>query len=109
MGDEQKFVNVRAAYANSLIEKAAVRSDFFVLDCDSKEPTKMSDVYLEHPEVCVSFGIAEQNMVAAAADMATIGYIPFVNTFAQFISMRALDQVRNSIAYPNLNVKLDTK
>ena len=104
--DLNKFVNVRAAYAKALIQKAKHRKDFFVLDCDSKEPTKMSEVYHKYPEICFSFGIAEQNMVSAAAGMATLGVIPFVNTFAQFISMRALDQVRNSIAYPNLNVKL---
>lgn len=103
---ETKLVNVRAAYARKLIEKAKERSDFLVLDCDSKEPTKISEVYKEHPDLCISFGIAEQNMISAAAGIATMGYIPFVNSFAQFLSMRGLDQIRNSIAYPNLNVKL---
>lgn len=101
-----QVVSVREAYANALCEHAKTRKDFLVLDSDSKEPTKMSLVFAKHPELCISFGIAEQNMVSAAAGMATLGIIPFVNSYAQFLSMRALDQIRNSIAYPNLNVKL---
>ena len=58
------------------------------------------------PEREFNFGIAEQNMMAAAAGMATCGLIPFVSTYAVFASMRALDQVRNSICYTNLNVKI---
>ena len=58
------------------------------------------------PERSFNFGIAEQNMMAAAAGMATTGLIPFANTYAVFASMRALDQVRNSIHYPRLNVKI---
>jgi transketolase len=103
---KSNLVNVRSAFASALIEYAKERSDFLVLDCDSKEPTKISEIYKEHPEICISFGISEQNMVSAAAGIATTGTIAFLSTFAQFISMRALDQVRNSIAYPNLNVKL---
>ena len=58
------------------------------------------------PEREFNFGIAEQNMVAAAAGMATTGLIPFVSTYAVFVTLRALDQVRNSICYPQLNVKI---
>ena len=63
-------------------------------------------VAYEAPEFFLNLGIAEQNMMAAAAGMATTGLIPFANTYAVFASMRALDMVRNSIHYPRLNVKI---
>jgi len=102
----KSLFNVREAYANTLCKHAKQRKDFLVLDSDSKEPTKIDSFYKEYPELCISLGIAEQNMVSVAAGLATVGLIPFVNSYAQFISMRALDQVRNSIAYPNVNVKI---
>ena len=98
--------NLRESYAKTLCDFATSRDDFLVLDSDSKEPTKVDQFYKAIPHLCISFGIAEQNMVSAAAGMATLGLIPFVNSYAQFVSMRALDQVRNSIAYPNVNVKI---
>ena len=79
--------------------------NFVVLDSDSREPTKPDKFTKLFPELSYSFGISEQNMVSAAAGMATYGIIPFINSYAQFISMRSLDQVRNPI-YPNLNVKI---
>ena len=103
---DTKVCNLRESYARTLCDFAQFRDDFLVLDSDSKEPTKVDQFYKANPHMCISFGIAEQNMVSAAAGMSTIGFIPFVNSYAQFVSMRALDQIRNSIAYPNVNVKI---
>ena len=98
--------DLREIYVETLCKLAKERADFVVLDADSKEATKVDRFARLFPDRALSFGIAEQNMVSAAAGFATTGIIPFVNTYAMFIAMRALDQVRNSVAYPNLNVKL---
>jgi len=98
--------NVRQAYVEALIQQAEKNERIVALDADSQEPTKIGFFASRFPNRSFNFGIAEQNMVTASAGMATEGLIPFVNTFAAFISYRALDQVRNSVAYPNLNVKL---
>lgn len=98
--------DVRKAYFNQLCKIARNNENIVVLDADSREPTNSYIFSNEFPDRSFNFGICEQNMVSAAAGMATEGLVPFVNTFAAFISYRALDQVRNSIAYPNLNVKI---
>lgn len=98
--------NLRAVYADTLCELAATHERFVVLDADSTEATLVDRFRKRYPERAFSFGIAEQNMVSAAAGFATVGIKAFANTYAMFIAMRALDQVRNSVAYPNLDVKL---
>jgi transketolase len=77
-----------------------------VLDADVSKSVGTNQFAARFPERSFNFGIAEQNMMAAAAGMATTGLIPFATTYAVFASMRALDQVRNSIHYPRLNVKI---
>ena len=80
--------------------------DVVVLDADVAKSIKTTDFRERFPERSFNFGIAEQNMMGAAAGMASTGLIPFASTYAVFASMRALDQVRNSIHYPKLNVKI---
>jgi transketolase len=96
----------RHAYAETLLELGETNPDIVVLDADVSKSIGTNKFAQKFPERSFNFGIAEQNMMAAAAGMATTGLIPFASTYAVFASMRALDQVRNSIHYPRLNVKI---
>ncbi|NDJ75825.1 MAG: transketolase family protein [Chloroflexi bacterium] len=96
----------RHAYAEAIIELAEENPNVVVLDADVSKSIKTNQFAEKFPERSFNFGIAEQNMMAAAAGMATTGLIPYVSTYAVFASMRALDQLRNSIHYPGLNVKV---
>jgi transketolase len=96
----------RYAYAEAVLELAEANPEVVVLDADVSKSIGTNKFGLRFPERSFNFGIAEQNMMAAAAGMATTGLIPFASTYAVFASMRALDQVRNSIHYPRLNVKI---
>jgi len=96
----------RYAYADALLELGEKNPDVVVLDADVSKSVGTNKFAQKFPERSFNFGIAEQNMMAAAAGMATPGLIPFASTYAVFASMRALDQVRNSIHYPRLNVKI---
>jgi len=96
----------RYSYAEAILELGEKNPDIVVLDADVSKSIK-TDLFAEKfPDRSFNFGIAEQNMMAAAAGMATTGLIPFATTYAVFASMRALDMVRNSIHYPGLNVKI---
>ncbi len=95
---------LRKVYIERLIELAAIDDRIVSLDTDSQEATMADKFAAAYPDRAFTFGIAEQDMVSAAGGMATMGLVPFVNSYSMFIAMRALDQVRNSIAYPNLNV-----
>jgi transketolase len=96
----------RASFAAAILEIGARNPNVVVLDADVSKSIGTSKFAAEFPERAFNFGIAEQNMFAAAAGMATTGLIPFACTYAVFASMRALDQVRNAIHYPRLNVKI---
>lgn len=96
----------RYAYAEAILELGERNIDVVVLDADVSKSVRTNEFASRFPERAFNFGIAEQNMMAAAAGMATTGLIPFATTYAVFASMRALDQVRNSIHYPRLNVKI---
>jgi len=96
----------RYAYADAILELGEKNPDVVVLDADVSKSIGTNKFAQKFPERSFNFGIAEQNMMAAAAGMATTGLIPFASTYAVFASMRALDQVRNSIHYPRLNVKI---
>ena len=96
----------RASFAQTVIELGEANPDIVVLDADVSKSIGTNKFGAQFPERHFNFGIAEQNMFAAAAGMATTGLIPFACTYAVFASMRALDMVRNSIHYPNLNVKI---
>jgi transketolase len=96
----------RQAYAEAVLELGERNPDVVVLDADVSKSIGTNRFAEKFPERSFNFGIAEQNMMAAAAGMASTGLIPFASTYAVFASLRALDQVRNSIHYPRLNVKI---
>jgi len=97
---------LREAAGIALTRLAEKYPDFVVLDADIAGGTGMHHFRKAHPERFIQCGIAEQNMMGIAAGLATCGIIPFVTSFAVFLSMRALEQARTTIAYPNLNVKV---
>lgn len=97
----------RAAFGDALVELGKVNNEVVVFDSDVSESTQTSRFGRAYPDRFFQMGIAEANMVGAAAGMSTLGYIPWVSTFAVFIAKRAIDQVRVSIAYPKMNVKLN--
>jgi transketolase len=101
-------VSVREAYGKALIELSRQNPDIVVLDADLSRSTMTHIFTSEFPERIFDCGIAEQNMVGIAAGLAASGKIPFASTFAVFIPGRCFDQVRMSVAQPQLNVKLVT-
>lgn len=98
--------STREAYGEALKELGAVNEKIVVLDADLSGSTKTSTFKKAFPDRHFNFGIAEANMVCAAAGFALSGYIPFASTFAMFGTGRAFEQVRNSVAHCNANVKL---
>lgn len=96
---------MRVEYGKQLVEIGRRYDNLVVLEADLKDSTQSVQFEQEFPERFFNFGIAEQNMVGAAAGFALCGKIPVVHSFATFISLRACEQVRTTIAYPNLNVK----
>ena len=103
---EMKKIATRDSYGNALVELGAEHPDLVVLDADLAGATKTGTFKKVYPERHMNFGIAEGNMIAAAAGMASAGLVPFASSFAMFAAGRAFEQVRNSIGYPNLNVKI---
>ena len=99
-------IATRAAYGKALVEFADQEPNLVVLDADLSGSTMTKDFGAAHPDRFFDMGIAEANMVGVAAGLATCGKKPFVNSFAMFAADRAWEQVRNSVAYPNMNVKL---
>ena len=104
MKEEKK--STRQSYGEALLELGKFNKNVVVLDADLAGATKSGIFQKEFPNRFFDMGIAEQNMMATAAGMATCGKIPFASTFAVFATGRAYDQIRNSICYPNLNVKI---
>ena len=100
------MIALREAAGEILVALGRERSDFVVLDGDIAGGTGMHRFRRAFPERFVQCGIAEQNMMGVAAGLATTGIIPIATTFAVFLSMRALEQARTSVAYPNLPVKI---
>lgn len=98
-------IATREAYGNALAEFGE-KYDFVVLDADLAAATKTGVFKKKFPERFFDCGIAEGNMMSVAAGIATTGKIPFVSTFAMFAAGRAFEQVRNSVGYPHLNVKI---
>jgi transketolase len=99
-------IATRESYGNGLVELGAKYPEIVVLDADLAESTKTVYFKKAYPDRFFDCGIAEQNMVAVAAGLATCGKIPFCSSFAMFASGRAFDQIRNGVAYPKLNVKI---
>lgn len=99
-------IATREAYGNALAEFGALNENIVVLDADLAEATKTCVFKKKFPERFFDCGIAENNMFGVAAGLAAAGKIPFASTFAMFAAGRSFDQVRNSIGYPHLNVKI---
>lgn len=104
--NEQIKKATRESYGEELEKLGNENENIVVFDADLSQATKTSIFAKSHPERFFDMGIAEQNMMSTAAGMATCGDIPYVSTFAVFAAGRAYDQIRNSICYPNLNVKI---
>ena len=106
MADVKKIAT-RESYGNTLKELAAEgHEDLVVLDADLAAATKTGMFRKAYPDRHFDCGIAEENMMGVAAGLSTMGYVPFVSSFAMFAAGRAFEQVRNSIGYPHLNVKI---
>ena len=103
---EVKKIATRESYGNALAELGAQHDNVVVLDADLAGATKTSVFKKAFPERHIDCGIAEGNMMGVAAGLATTGKVPFASTFAMFASGRAFEQIRNSIGYPHLNVKI---
>ena len=101
-----KKIATREAYGEALLQLGRENSNVVVLDADLSKSTKTYDFGKHFPERFFNMGIAEQNMMGTAAGLAASGKIAFASTFAVFASGRAFEQIRNSIAYPKLNVKI---
>lgn len=101
-----KKIATRQSYGEALLELGKENENIVVLDADLSGATKTGIFAKEFPERFFNMGIAEQDMMTTAAGMSTMGKIPYASTFAVFAAGRAYDQIRNSICYPNLNVKI---
>ena len=103
---EVKKIATRESYGNALVELGKEHENVVVLDADLAEATKTGIFRKAFPERHIDCGIAEGNMMGIAAGLSTTGLVPFASTFAMFAAGRAFEQVRNSIGYPHLNVKI---
>ena len=103
---EVKKIATRESYGNALVELGAEYPNLVVLDADLAAATKTGVFKKAYPDRHIDCGIAECNMVGIAAGLSTVGMIPFVSSFAMFAAGRAFEQVRNSVGYPHLNVKI---
>ena len=98
--------STRQAYGEALVKLGKENNDVVVLEADLSKSTMTAYFKKYFPERHINVGIAEADMIGAAAGFATTGKIPFASTFAMFAAGRAYDQIRNSVAYPKLNVKI---
>jgi transketolase len=103
---EVKKIATRDSYGNALVELGQEHEDVIVLDADLAAATKTGTFRKAFPERHWDIGIAESNMTGIAAGLSTCGKVPFISSFAMFAAGRAYEQVRNSIGYPKLNVKI---
>lgn len=101
-----KKIATRDSYGNALVELGKEKDNVVVLDADLAAATKTAVFKKEFPERHIDCGIAEANMTGIAAGLSTCGKVPYISTFAMFAAGRAFEQVRNSIGYPHLNVKI---
>ena len=103
---EVKKIATRDSYGNALAELGKENENLVVLDADLAAATKTGVFKKAYPERFIDCGIAEANMTGVAAGLSTCGKVPFISSFAMFVAGRAFEQVRNSIGYPYLNVKI---
>lgn len=99
-------IATREAYGKALVKLGEKNQDVVVLDADLSKSTKTEEFAKAFPERFINVGIAEQNMMGTAAGLAASEKIPFVSSFAMFATGRAFEQIRNTVAYPELNVKI---
>ena len=104
--DLDNRIATRESFGKALVELGRKNENVVVLTADLAGATKTSLFEKEFPDRFINVGIAEQNMIGISAGLATTGKIPFASTFAMFAAGRAYDQIRNSVAYPKLNVKI---
>ncbi len=98
--------STRQAYGEALVELGSQNNNIVVLDADLTKSTKTNLFQEAFPERHINVGIAEADLIGTAAGLATCGKIPFASTFAMFAAGRAFEQIRNTVAYPKLNVKI---
>ena len=103
---EVEKIATRASYGNALVELGNEKDDLVVLTADLAAATMTGVFAKAHPDKHINCGIAESNMTCIAAGLAATGKVPFASSFAMFAAGRAFEQVRNSIGYPHLNVKI---
>lgn len=103
---EVKKIATRESYGNALVELGAENDKIVVLDADLAAATKTGMFKKAYPDRHIDCGIAECNMIGIAAGLAATGKVPFASSFAMFAAGRAFEQVRNSVGYPHLNVKI---
>ena len=103
---EMKKIATRDAYGQTLVELGNQRDDIVVMDADLAAATKTGMFKKAHPDHFFNAGIAEANMIGVAAGLAACGKTVFASSFAMFAAGRAFEQIRNSVAYPRLNVKI---
>ncbi len=106
MSQAQQKIATRDAYGDALVSLGKKRNDVVVLDADLSGSTKTGKFAKAFPERFFNIGIAEQDMIGTAAGLSIAGKLPFASTFAVFATGRAWEQVRQSVCYPNLNVKI---
>src|ERR687893_3182703 len=104
--NELKKGDMRSAYGNALVELGAINKDIVCVGADTTDSLKTKKFGDKFPDRFFNIGIAEANLVSIAAGFAIAGKIAFASTYAAFLPGRCLDQIRNAICYPNLNVKL---
>ena len=103
---EVKKIATRDSYGNTLVELAAEHENIIVLDADLAGATKTGIFKKAYPERHFNCGIAEADLIDVSAGLSTMGFVPFCSSFAMFASGRAFEQVRNTLGYPHLNVKV---
>ena len=106
LSNEQKYADMRGVYGETLVELGAANQNIVCVGADTTDSLKIKKFGDYYPDRFFNVGIAEANLVSVAAGLAIAGKIAFASTYAAFLPGRCLDQIRNAICYPNLNVKL---
>jgi transketolase len=96
----------RDGFGDEILELGKEKANIYVIDCDISKSCKTTEYIKQFPEKHVNVGIAEQNAAGVAAGLAAMGKVPFISTYAVFGSMRMCEQIRQSVCYPHLNVKI---
>src|SRR5919106_2876302 len=106
LGNLKKTADMRSAYGETLVELGKEIPDLVCVGADTTDSLKTKKFGDKYPDRLLNLGIAEANLVSVAAGLAIAGKLVFASTYAAFLPGRCLDQIRNAICYPNLNVKL---